>query len=84
MERRAMTLSPYEEAILCREGSRLKAEEARRLDGETVAIGFKPGRRVRRKARRRRAQTDSVDPAPAMASPDSDLSAPGRDDPRGL
>ncbi len=77
-----MTLSPYEEAILCREASRLAAEAARRLDGETVAIGFTPGRKARRKTRRGRADTESVAPAPAMASPNSNHPAP--DDTVGL
>jgi|GEM_PF-6138848 hypothetical protein len=47
-----MTLSPYEEAALCRESGRLRDEALRRLDGETVAIGFMSERKARRKARR--------------------------------
>jgi hypothetical protein len=75
-----MTISPYEEAILCRESSRLRDEAMQRLGGETVAIGFTPGRKVRRKARRNRASTDSVGPAEATALPNSIPRAPRRSD----
>lgn len=78
-----MTLSPYEEAALCRESSRLREEALRRLDGETAAIGFTPERRARRKwrkARRSRADTGPVAPARAMTVPNSEHSAPRQDD----
>ncbi len=47
-----MSLSPYEEAALCRESSRLRDAAARRLDGETVAFGFPRERKALRKERR--------------------------------
>lgn len=67
-----MTLNPYEEAALCRESSRLRDEALRRLDGETVAIGFTPERKARRMARRSKADTGPVAPAQAKALPASD------------
>jgi hypothetical protein len=80
MEVENMTLNPYEEAALCRESSRLRDAELRRLDGETVAIGFTPERKARRlarriarrNARRSKAGTGQVAPAPAKTLPTSD------------
>jgi hypothetical protein len=66
-----VTLNPYEEAALCRESSRLRDAALRRLDGETMAIGFTPERKGRRLARRSKADTEPVAPAQAMALPSS-------------
>jgi len=75
-----MTLNPYEEAALCRESSRLRDEALRRLDGETVAIGFTPERKAWRMAWRMawrnalhsKADTGPVAPAQSKALPTSD------------
>ena len=71
-----MTLNPYEEAALCRESSRLRDEALRRLDGETVAIGFTPERKAWRMAWRNalhsKADTGPVAPAQSKALPTSD------------